>query len=143
MEVGYDAGKKIKGRKRHIITDIEGNLLDVVVHSAGMQDRDGARLLIDKIAGKFDRLVKLLADGAYAGKVQQYCHLKLNAMMVICKRITNNTFAVIPKRWVVERTFAWLNNARRLSKDYERTPRSARTFILIATIRLNLRRIAI
>jgi transposase len=141
-ETGYDAGKKIKGRKRHIITDTQGNLLGVCVHSAGLQDRTGGKLLIDKIKGKYNRLVRVLADGAYIGSIQNYCLLMLGALMQVVKRPDVKKFEVIPQRWIVERTFGWLNHIRRLSKDYEKTVKSAETWILLADIRRMLKKIA-
>lgn len=109
-DIGYDAGKKIKGRKRHIITDTQGNIIALQVHSASLQDRVGARLVIDEIdKTKYQRLEVILADGAYSGEIQRYCFYKTKALMRITKRTSEKQFSVIPKRWIVERTFAWLN----------------------------------
>jgi putative transposase len=119
-ERGFDAGKKIMGRKRHLLVDTMGLLLCVCVHSAGIQDRDGAKLLLEK-ARKFGWLRKIWADGGYAGALLEWLknlHLGRMAQIEIVKRISDG-FKILPRRWVVERTFAWLNRYRRLSKDYE------------------------
>jgi putative transposase len=139
---GYDAGKKIKGRKRHIIVDTIGLLLAVVVHAADIQDRDGARRLCDKIRQRFPRLKLIWADGGYAGKLIEWVQMTINCILEIVKRNDNLTgFAVLPRRWVVERTLAWLGRYRRLSKDYEQLPCYSETMILIASINLMLHRL--
>jgi transposase len=140
-EIGYDANKKVKGRKRHIITDSQGNLMAVVVHAADMQDRVGAKRLIDKIKGKFNRLQLIIADGAYPGPIQNYSVLNIGARIAIAKKISDSSFIPIPKRWVVERTFAWLNNSRILAKDYTKNPKTHESWILIDTIRRILKKI--
>jgi putative transposase len=140
---GYDAGKKIKGRKRHILVDTMGLLLMVVVHAASIQDRDGAKLVLAKIKGRFPRLQLIWADGGYAGKlidwVKTVCHLVLD----IVKRPKEvSGFQVLPRRWVVERTFGWLGRYRRLSKDYEELPETSESMIYAAMIHLMVRRLA-
>lgn len=115
--------------------------MGLVVHSAGIQDRVGACEVIDKIKGKYENLQKILADSAYSGRAQIYCHIQLGALMSVIKKSDLKKFVVIPKRWVVERTLAWLNNYRRLSKDYERTISSSTNFVLIADIRRMLKRL--
>jgi putative transposase len=142
-ERGYDAGKKVKGRKRHILVDTLGLLLIVVVHAANIQDRDGAKLVLAKAKGRFARLRLIWADGGYAGKlidwVQSICHRVLE----IVKRSDDmKGFQVLPRRWVVERTFGWLGRYRRLSKDYEGLPETSESMIYAAMIHLMARRLA-
>ena len=140
--VGYDAGKKTKGRKRHLMTDTLGNVLEVVVHGADIQDRVGGKSLINKMANIFVTLRRVWADGAYIGRIQQLCHLKLGALMSVIKRNTDlKKFVVLPKRWIVERTIAWLNNFRRLSKDYEIRADSSVAWVKLASIRIMTKKI--
>ena len=120
---GYDAGKKINGRKRHIIVDTMGLLLAVVVHPADIQDRDGAKLVINKLMGRFRRLRLIWADGGYAGRLVDWVETLAGYVLEIVRRPRgSHQFEVLPRRWVVERTFAWLGRCRRLSKDYEALP---------------------
>src|SRR3990172_485470 len=141
---GYDSGKQIKGRKRHLLVDTLGLVLKVVVLSAGLQDREGAQTLFDKIRGTFARLQKIWADGAYAGpKLGDWVKAQCHWVLEIVKRSDDvKGFVVLPKRWVVERTFSWLGRNRRLSKDYERLIESSEAFVYIAAIRLMTRRLA-
>ena len=140
---GYDAGKKINGSKRHILVDTMGLLLAVVVTAASVQDRDGARLLLSHLGGACKKLRLIWVDGGYRGQLLQwvadYCRFHLQ---VVLRSDDQKGFVVLPRRWVVERTFAWLNHHRRLSKDYERLPSSSETFIYISMIRIMLRRLA-
>lgn len=139
---GYDAGKKIKGRKRHIIVDTLGLLLAVVVHPANIQDRDGAKLVLAKLVGKFSRLKLIWADGGYAGKLIEWTQELGHWILEIVKRSDDVTgFQVLPKRWIVERTFAWFGRNRRLSKDYETLTDSSEAIIYLAMIHLMLRRL--
>ena len=139
---GYDAGKKIKGRKRHIIVDTLGLLLAVVVHTAGLQDRDGAKLVFMSILGKFPRLKLIWADGGYAGQLIKWVHLLGGWTLVIVKRIGQiKGFTVLPHRWIVERTFAWLGRYRRLSKDYEQLTATSETLFRIAMTQLMVKRL--
>ena len=139
---GYDAGKKVKGRKRHLLVDTLGLILAVVVHPANIQDRDGAKLVFEKVRGKFRRLSLVWADGDYAGQLIQwladFCHWTL-PIVKRCDKATG--FHVLPRRWVVERTFGWIGRCRRLSKDYEADPRSSEAMVYIAMIQLMLRRL--
>jgi putative transposase len=142
-ERGYDAGKCIKGRKRHILVDSMGLLLFALVLTANIQDRDGAKLLFAKIKEGFPRLKLVWADGGYAGKlvgwVKQFCHWVLE----IVKRTDDmKGFVLLPHRWVVERTFGWLNRWRRLSKDYERLTDTSEALIYATMSRLMVRRLA-
>ena len=137
---GYDAGKKIKGRKRHIAVDTEGNLLAVIVHSAGIQDRVAARAVLMRLFCRFDSIAKVFVDGGYTGKLIGWAKEMFGYNVEVVKRNELHQFQVLPKRWIVERTFAWLNWSRRLSKDYELRHTSAETIIHIAFAHLLLRR---
>src|SRR5271169_6478459 len=141
---GYDAGKKIKGKKRHILVDTLGLLLHAIVHSAGIQDRDGGIDLLATMKGRFPFLEKLFADSAYQGP------LFANALAKILPRLETEIvkrsdrakgFVQLPKRWIVERTIAWLNRCRRLAKDWENLNRNALAFLKLASIRLMLRKL--
>jgi putative transposase len=117
-ERGYDAGKKVKGRKRHLLVDTMGLLLIVVVHTASIQDRDGAKLVLEQVPGRLTRLVRIWADGAYAGQLITWVKTACHCVLEVVKRTDNLTgFKVLPRRWVLERTFGWLNRYRRLAKD--------------------------
>ena len=137
---GYDAGKKIKGRKRHIAVDTEGNLLAVIVHSAGIQDRVAARAVLMRLFCTFDTITKIFVDGGYTGKLIGWAKEMFGYDVEIVKRNELHTFKVLPKRWIVEHTFAWLNWSRKLSKDYELRHTSAETMIHVAFAHLLLRR---
>ena len=139
-ERGYDAGKKIKGRKRHIVVDTLGFLIEVAVHAANIQDRDGAKLVFAKLSEDSKHcLQKIWADGGYRGQLVEWVQTNLQAILEIVERDPNTKgFKLLPYRWVVERTFAWLGRSRRLSKDYERTILSSEAFIYLASIRLLL-----
>jgi transposase len=139
---GYDAGKKIKGRKRHIAVDSQGNLLTVVVHAASLRDRVAARAVLLRLFRQVRTIQAVIADGGYTGKLIEWTKQMFGWRMEIVKRNELHRFVVLPKRWVVERTFAWLNWSRRLSKDYELRPTSAETMIHIAYANLMLRRLA-
>ena len=141
---GYDAGKKVKGRKRHLAVDTLGLLLAVVVHSAALQDRAGAKLLLAALAaGGFPRLRLLWADGGYRGKLVAWVQEHCGWLLQIVRRSDDvKGFQVLPRRWVVERTFAWLSRYRRLSKDYEYLTASSEAMIYVAMIHLMLVRLA-
>jgi putative transposase len=140
---GYDAGKKINGRKRHILVDTMGLLLMVVVHPASIQDRDGAKLVLDKIQYSFPKLHLIWADAGYAGKLVDWVRYFFGCAIEIVKRSDNTSgFKVLPRRWVVERTLAWLGRYRRLSKDYEYHLQTSETMIYAAMTHLMLRRLA-
>ncbi len=132
---GYDAGKKIKGIKRHIVTDANGLLLAVNVHSASIQDRDGAKESLLVAKNKYPSIERFFADGGYSGNLQNWCFLNTKSLLSVVKR-KSEKFEILPIRWIVERTFGWLNNFRRLSKHYEHTVKSATNQIYIAMIRL-------
>jgi putative transposase len=141
---GFDAGKKVKGRKRHILTDTLGLLLFVIVHAAGVQDRDGAPDLLKAVRHRFPWLRHVFADGGYAGdKLRDALKGHGDWTIVIIKRSdATKGFVVLPRRWVVERTFAWLGRCRRLAKDWERSIASSTVWAFLASIRLMTRRLA-
>ena len=141
---GYDAGKKVKGRKRHIMTDTLGLLLFAVIHSAGIQDRDGAPDVFRAIRHRFPWLRHVFAEGGYAGdKLKAALRGRGDWTLEIIKRSdAAKGFEVLPRRWVVERTFAWLGRCRRLAKDWERSLESSTAWTLIASVRLMTRRLA-
>ncbi|MCC3246248.1 IS5 family transposase [Methylocystis sp. WRRC1] len=141
---GYDAGKKIKGKKRHILVDTIGLLLHALVHPADIQDRDGGVLVLRTMLGKFPFLQKLFADGGYQGP--QFRDAQKKALPFVVTEIVKRSdaakgFEVLPRRWVVERTFSWLGRCRRLAKDFENLNCKALAFLHLASIRLMLRRL--
>lgn len=133
----------MKGRKRHIVVDTLGLLLRCVVHPANVQDRDGAKLVLEDLAERFPRLRKVWADGGYTGQLVEQAKTWGKWVLEIVKRPESlQGFQVLPHRWIVERTFAWLGRFRRLSKDYEALAETSETMIRLAMIRLMLRRLA-
>jgi len=141
---GFDAAKLVKGRKRHIITDTGGLLVGAVVHAADIQDRDGAPALLASIRHAFPWLRHVFADGGYAGPKLNDALAKLGTwtMEIVKRSDAAKGFVLLPRRWVVERTFAWFGRNRRLAKDFEETIESAEAWLLIASIQLLCRRIA-
>jgi putative transposase len=144
---GYDAGKKVKGRKRHLLVDTLGLLLGVHVTSAAVQDRDGARELLRQVWFIFGRLQVIWADGGYAGQLLGWVKAlrpwgKLH-LEIVKRSETAKGFALVRKRWIVERTFAWLYQRRRLVRDYERRIDHSEAFIYIAMIGLMTKRLAL
>ncbi len=142
---GYDAGKKIKGRKRHLAVDADGSPIVIRVHSAAIQDRDGAVDVIVELLGKAPEVSRLFADGGYAGPKLRAALDELGASSLI--RIVEKPkeikgFAVLFRRWVVERTFAWMGRCRRLAKDFERTVASSLAWARLAACRFLMRRVA-
>lgn len=131
----------MKGRKRHILVDTLGLILEVVVHTANIQDRDGAKLVFKKIKKYFTRLKVIWADGGYAGKLIEFAKERYGWKIDIIKRSDKPGFRVLPKRWIVERTFAWLSKYRRLSKDYEYHPETSEALIYIAMTHVMVRRL--
>jgi putative transposase len=141
-------GKKVKGRKRHILVDTMGNLLSVVVHSAGIQDRDGARQVFERAQeqGRMVRVKKVFADNGYwYAKLDRWINKRFEGqweLEIVVREEGAIGFQPLPKRWVVERTFAWISRNRRMSRDYEYFPRSSEAFIYLAMARVMLRRLA-
>ena len=140
---GYDSGKKVSGRKRHILVDTLGLLLAVVVTSASIQDRAGARLLLAQLPGACKKLRRIWVDGGYSGKLLAWVTSRFHfRLQLVLRPPDTKGFVLLAHRWVVERTFAWFYQHRRLAKDYERLPTSSQAFIYIAMIRIMLRRLA-
>lgn len=140
---GYDAGKKVNGRKRHILVDTLGLLLAVVVTAASVQDRAGARLLLRNRPGSCKKLRKVWVDGGYAGRLVDWVAERFQfCLAVVLRPKETKPFVLLPRRWVVERTFGWLNHSRRLSKSYERLTRTDEAWIYSAMTRIMLERLA-
>lgn len=141
---GYDGAKRVTGRKRHIVVDTLGNLLEVVVHTADIHDSVGARLLLSKLSAQTkQQLQRLWADMAYQGSLVQWVQEHLDAVLEIVYRDPEQKgFQVLPRRWVVERTLAWFSRYRRLSKDYEGSLDSSEGFLYLASIHTMLKRLA-
>jgi len=142
-ERGYDAGKKINGRKRHVLVDTIGLILLVMVLPANIQDRDGARQLLAAYFAKGTRrrVRHIWADGGYAGALVEWSRKLWRCTIEIVKRSELHVFKVLPRRWVVERTFGWLGRYRRLNRDYERQAKTGETMVYLAMIRLMLARL--
>ena len=142
-EAGYDAGKKVKGIKRHVLVDTMGWILKVVVLTADIQDRDGARILLEQVKTSLPRLHKIWADGGYAGSLIEWVLERCHWLLEIVKRSDHaQGFEVLPHRWIVERTFGWFNRSRRLSKNYERLTASSEAMVYLAMLPLMTRRLA-
>jgi putative transposase len=159
---GYDGAKKLSGRKRHLLVDTLGLVLTVVVHAADIQDRAGAKLLLEPVKGLFPRLEKLWADQGYSGPLADWITEQLGCVVEIVKHAPRprgmwvfpgqvvdwslfqrpRGFRHLPKRWIVERTIAWIGRNRRMSKDYEFLPATSEAFVYLAMIRLMLKRLA-
>ena len=140
---GYDAGKKVKGRKRHIAVDTMGLLLLVLVLPADVQDRDAARQLLGSLWSRrwFRGVRHIWADGGYAGALVDWIGSVWRRTLEIVRRSDRSGFHVLPRRWVVERTFAWMGRYRRLNRDYECRPETAEAFAYLAMSRLMLTRL--
>ena len=149
MSSGYDAGKKIKGRKRHALTDTNGLLLGVVVTPASVQDRDGAKLLLCMFCHQFLSLLIIFADGGYAGKLEEFVRSRGRLFGqgagfgpgIIRKLEEQKGFVLLARRWVIERSFGWLVKPRRLTRDHEKNPRHHEAFVYLAFIGLMTRRL--
>ena len=153
---GYDGGKKMSGRKRHLLVDTEGLVIAVAVHEANIADRDGAKLLLAKISEGLPRMEKVWADRGYNGKIGEWIKERLGWALEIVKpprrwvRVPAYEepapypagFIVLPRRWVIERTIAWIMRNRRMSRDYEFLSETTEALIYVAMIRLMLRRLA-
>lgn len=141
---GFDAGKKVTGRKRHILVDTLGLLLSVAVHSASIQDRDGVALVLDRRTRRlFPFIERIYADGGYQGPRAAKAAARTGKWKIeIVERSAEAIgFEVLPKRWIVERTFAWISRFRRMARDFERYATTVAAFIRLAMIRIMLRRL--
>ncbi|MCX2681997.1 IS5 family transposase [Galbibacter sp. EGI 63066] len=139
---GFDGNKKVNGRKRHIVTDTNGWLLAVLVHSANLHDGTMAVLLFRRLRESIHGILAVFADGGYRGKLVENAAKALGFTIGIVMRTDNaERFKVVPKRWVVERSFAWMNAHRRLSKDYEFLCESAETMVQLSAIKIMLNKI--
>ena len=139
---GFDGGKKINGRKRHLAVDSLGLVLAVVVTAASVQDRDGAFRLLALVRERFSTITLVWADGGYTGRLVSWAHTVLALTLTIVKRTDDTTgFVVLPRRWVVERTFGWLMRYRRLVRDYERRPAHHEAMVLWATVAIMTRQL--
>jgi transposase len=139
---GFDAAKKVNGRKRHLAVDTLGLLLVVLVTAASVQDRDGARPLLWRLRVAQRRLRLVWADAAYAGKLVVWAAAALGLRVEIVRRRLAHAFKVLPRRWVVERTFAWISRHRRTVRDYERLPDHHQAMVTWAMITVMTRRLA-
>ena len=141
---GFDAAKRVKGRKRHIITDTQGFVLAALVHEASIQDNHGAVPLLRSLRANFPRLRHIFADRVYRGDKLRSAVAEFGRFVIeiVTRSERAGTFKPEPKRWVIERTFAWLGRSRRLAKDYERTIASSEAWFLLASVRLLSRRLA-
>jgi transposase len=140
---GFDSGKRINGRKRHVAVDVEGFLLAVVVTAASVGDRMGAKLLIVALLNTCTRLKLIWADSGYDGKpLAGWVHAVARITLTVIKRTEVHTFRVVPRRWVVERSFGWLLRYRRLVRDYERRPEHHEAMVYWATVMIMTRRLA-
>jgi putative transposase len=143
LDRGFDAGKKINGRKRHLLVETTGLVLLAVVHPGNIQDRDGAKILLDQARAQFPTLKKIWADGGYAGKLIEWVAQTCGWILDIVKRSDKAVgFELLPRRWVVERTFGWIMKYRRFSRDYEHYSQTAEAMIYAAMTHLMLRRLA-
>jgi putative transposase len=168
---GYDGGKKVRGRKRHLLVDTEGLVLKAKVHSAKIPDQDGIKLLLKGVGAYLPRLSQLWVDAGYQGRGKDWVEKELDLSVEVVHRtpkpmpekvammwaeewskegweidwqklLPRRGFEVLPRRWVVERTFSWLSQNRRMSKDYERLCATAEAFVYVAMTRLMVRRLA-
>jgi putative transposase len=155
---GYDGGKKISGRKRHLLVDTEGLMIVVAVHEANIvADRDGAKLLLEKVGDRLARMEKVWADRGYNGKIGEWIKEQLGWTLEIVKPLGPEVgkrvpadeepppwvgFTVLPRRWVIERTIAWIMRNRRMSRDYEFLAQTTEALVYVAMIRLMVLRLA-
>jgi putative transposase len=156
---GYDGGKKVNGRKRHLLVDTMGLLLKVVVHVANLQDREGVKLLLEPVKGRFEHMEKVWVDQAYSGTGKTWIEQQMQWTVEVVERSPRRgwimtedqglvwvtlpkTFERLPRRWVVERSFAWIGRYRRMSKDYEYLTSSSEAMVYLTMLRLMLARLA-
>jgi putative transposase len=142
LRIGYDGGKKVKGRKRHLLVDTEGFLIDAVVTAANVSDQAGAKQLCAVAQSRCPRLAHLCADSAYGGTLLEWVQTTCGWTLEIVKKLTDASgFHVQPRRWVVERSIAWLTRNRQLSKEYDHDPGSSEGWLYLASIRVLLGRL--
>jgi len=142
--VGFAAGKQVKGKKRHVLVDTLGLLLQALVHAANIQERDGGIWVLTALGDRFPLLKKVLADAAYRGPKFALALARLRpelAPPMITRSESQKGFVALPKRWLVQRSLAWLNRCRRLTKDFEYRTRHAIAFVYLASIRVMLRKL--
>jgi len=139
---GFDGAKKVNGRKRHIVTDTLGLLLEVVVHEANLSDRESAKTVLTKVRAHCKRIKTVFADQGYTGRLIAFIETTLNMTLTIIKRNEVRVFKILPRRWVIERTFGWFGFYRRLAKDYERYPKHSEAFVYIAMSNIMLHRLS-
>jgi putative transposase len=144
---GFDSAKKVNGRKRHILVDTLGLLLAVVVTAANVQERDGAKQLLDVLRHWYTRLRLIWADSAYAGGLETWVtwlrRYRKVRLEIVKRSDTAKGFIILPKRWIVERTFGWFGKYRRLSKDYEYRTDTSEAMLYVAMMHIMVRRIAV
>jgi putative transposase len=140
QDKGFDAGKKIKGIKRHILVDTLGLVLAVVIQSASVQDRDGAISVIEKMRESWKKVIKIFADSGYRGQLIKTVKTRFEIELEIIKRNELHIFKILSKRWIVERTFAWIDTNRRNSKNYERLNNTSVAMVHLSAIRIMLNR---
>ncbi len=138
---GIDGGKKVKGRKRHIVVDTSGLLMSVCVHAANEHDSKTALAVVCDLPSKYPRLKHIIADGGYRGELARNMKNRFGLNLQVVLRTDSSKFKILPKRWIVERTFAWFENYRRLSKDFEYKTDTSQAMIRTMMIRLMLNRL--
>ena len=143
-ERGFDGGKRVKGRKRHLVVDTLGLVLAVLVTAANVNDKRGFEELSYRLRERFDRLQVIWADGGYhSSRLRAWIKHQIGCVLTVIRRSQPpEIFSVVPQRWIVERTFSWFNAYRRLSKDYEYRVDTSETMIFLAMIRLMLKRLS-
>jgi putative transposase len=140
LESGFDGGKRVKGRKRHIVVDTIGCVLAVAIHAANIHDSQGARLVLKKLFEGVSTIKLIWADQAYIGELIEWVMKEFSCQLEIVKK-KGKGFQVLPRRWVVERTLAWLTRYRRLVRDYEKNPDSSKAMVYIASIGIMLKKL--
>jgi putative transposase len=141
-DIGYDGHKKVKGRKRHLLVDTDGRVLKVFVSAANQNDREGAKQVLTDCKGDYPRLCKIWADGQYTGWLIDWAAEVLGICLEVVLRSDDvSGFEVLARRWVVERTFAWLGRYKRLAKDYELCPQHSESMIYVAMVQMLLKRL--
>lgn len=140
-DTGYDGGKHVKGRRRHIVVDTEGFILTASITPANFSEQKEAALLLDELALRYPTIAKLWVDGGYAGEPLRAAAAARNIILEVVHKLATPGFTALPRRWVIERSFAWLTRYRRLARDYEVTATSAAGFVYLASASTMLRRL--